>query len=82
MKERNWSALAQELTELISNTTEATAVEVRVYKDSSLELYPIKENDGKCFFHMEEVVDFCRCKKLSCYVSFSFTSNCVICRIH
>ena len=82
MKERNWSALAQELTELIGDTTEATAVEVRVYKDSSLELYPIKDNNGTCFYHMETVVDFCRCKKLCCYVSYMYSSACVICRIH
>ena len=81
MKERNWEALAQELIELIGNSTEATAVEVKV-ENNAIELHPKKGNDGTAFSHTEEVVDFCRCKKLSNYVSFDFYSRNVICRIH
>jgi hypothetical protein len=83
MKERNWKALAEELTDMLSYQTDETAVEVKVYKDQALELHPIKENSGRAFYHMDTVTDFCRCKNLSSYVSLnSSTVTKVICRIH
>lgn len=83
MKEINWKALAEELTDMLSYQTDETAVEVRVCKDNALELHPIKNNDGIAFYHMDTVTDFCRCKKLSSYVSLNFsTVTKVICRIH
>lgn len=83
MKERNWKALAEELTDMLSYQTDETAVEVKVYKDQALELHPIKENNGRAFYHMDTVTDFCRCKNLSSYVSIKFGSpEEVICRIY
>jgi hypothetical protein len=68
MKQRDWNALAEELTDLLSYQPDVTAVEVIVCKDGGLELCPTKENDGRGFHHMGSVVDFCRCKRLSSYV--------------
>lgn len=83
MKERNWKALAEELTDMLSYQTDETAVEVKVYKDQALELHPIKENNGRAFYHMDTVTDFCRCKNLGSYVSLNYsTVTKVICRIH
>lgn len=83
MKKRNWKALAEELTDMLSYQTDGTAVEVKVYKDQALELHPIKGNNGRAFYHMETVTDFCRCKKLCSYVSLNNDSpEKVICRIH
>lgn len=83
MKERNWKALAEELTDMLSYQTDETAVEVKVYKDQALELHPIKKNNGSAFYHMDTVTDFCRCKKLGSYVSLNYnTITKVICRIH
>lgn len=80
MKERNWEELGQELADLIGETTAQTAVEVKIGNES-LDLFPAKENDGHCFFHMPQVVDFCRCKRLSNLVSIDSMTGYVVCHI-
>lgn len=82
MKEKNWKKLANELMELIGESTPATKVKAKV-ENSRIELYPEgDENDGGAFFHIEEVVDFCRVKKLSSYVTMDFERQNVICVIY
>lgn len=80
MKARNWKALGLELKELLGNMTEETAVNV-IAKVGEIELHPAETNDGRAFYHTEQVTDFCRCKKLSNYVLYDRITNKVICRI-
>lgn len=80
MKERNLKELAKELANLIGESTPETAVKAAVV-NFGIELHPTGENDGRCFYHMENVVDFCRCKKFSCYTAIDSTTGKVICRI-
>ena len=81
MKARYWKELGLELKELLGNMTEATAVNVIVKVEEKIELHPAETNDGRAFYHTEQVVDFCRCKKLSNYVVYDRITNKVICRI-
>lgn len=81
MKERDWNQLSEELIELIGNYTEATRVKA-VVRANCIELVPDgEENDGISFHHTEQVVDFCRCKRLSNYVYYDFVTKNVVCMI-
>lgn len=67
----NWEALADELRGMLENTWEGVAVEVIVGEDKkSVEVYPASHTIGSAFHHTEEIVDFCRVKRLSNYASF------------
>lgn len=66
---KDLEALAQELRELIGNPTEATAVEIIVNeRTSDIEIHPARTNLSRTFYHLNEVVDFCRVKGLSNFV--------------
>ena len=73
-KNLDWKALAQEFNNMVKDTTPETAVYVEVTKnldgkDGGFEVIPAETNlTGTCFC-LEEVVDFARCKGLSCHVS-------------
>lgn len=64
----NWAALAEELSLLTHTNFEPAQVDV-VVAGESLEVLPCGINDGRAFHHMNEVVDFCRCKQLKCYAT-------------
>lgn len=82
MKEKGFKKLANELMELIGDSTPATRVKP-VVRSSYIELHPDGiENCGSAFYHMSEVVDFCRVKRCSCYTTIDFESKYVICVIH
>ena len=82
MKEKDFKKLANELMELIGEATLATRVKP-VVCNNHIELHPDGyENDGNVFYHLEEVVDFCRVKRCSCYVRTDFETNKVVCVIH
>lgn len=82
MKEKDFKKLASELMELIGESTPATRVKP-VVSEYRIELHPDgDDNLGNAFYHLEYVVDFCRVKKCSCYVTTDFETNNVICVIH
>lgn len=82
MKKKDFKKLANELMELIGESTPATRVK-SVVCNFRIELHPDgDENDGNVFYHLEEVVDFCRVKRCSCYVGTDFETKKVICVIH
>lgn len=63
MKEKDFKKLANELMELIGELTPATRVKP-VVRSSYIELHPDGvENCGSAFYHMSDVVDFCRVKR-------------------
>ena len=73
-KNLDWHALAQEFCNMVKDTTPETAVYVEVTKningkDGGFEVIPAESNYSGTCFCLEEVVDFARCKGLSCYVS-------------
>lgn len=73
---KDLEALAQELRELIGNSTAATAVEIIVNeRTSDIEIHPAKTNLSRTFYHLNEVVDFCRVKGLSNFVCVEI-NNC------
>lgn len=73
---KDLEALAQELRELIGNPTEATAVEIIVNeRTSDIEIHPANTNLSRTFYHLNNVVDFCRVKGLSNYVCVEI-NNC------
>lgn len=81
MKERDWTKLSEELMELIGNYTEAARVKA-IVRANAIELVPDgDENEGFAFHHTEQVVDFCRCKKLSNYVFYDSVTKKVACYI-
>lgn len=73
---KDLEALAQELRELIGNPTEATAVEIIVNERiSDIEIHPASTNLSRTFYHLNEVVDFCRVKGMSNFVCVEI-NNC------
>lgn len=64
----NWKSLAREFNNMVKDTTKETAVIVQDQKDW-IEISPASTNTSNAFFCTEEIVDFCRCKGLSNYVS-------------
>lgn len=71
--EKDLEALAQELRELIGNHTEATAVEIIVNEEAQdIEIHPASTNLMRTFYHLNEVVDFCRVKGLSNFVCVEY----------
>ena len=79
--EKDFKKLAEELRELIGESTPATEVEV-VVNSSSLTLHPKGLNRGDVFFHTEIVVDFCRCKRMCNFVSIDYETGKVVCTIY
>lgn len=71
---KNYQELAKELRELIVNHTDATSVEIVATKDG-IDIFPAKTITTGAFHHMEEVVDFCRVKRLSSYAAVEIV-NC------
>lgn len=71
---KNYEALAQELRELIVNYTEATAVDI-VASEDGIEIYPAKTNLAGSFHPTDEVVDFCRVKRLSNYAAVEIVNG-------
>ena len=73
---KNLEALAQELRELIGDRTAATSVEIIVNeKSGDIEIHPAATNYTRTFYHLNEVVDFCRVKGLSSFVCVEI-NNC------
>ena len=73
---KNFDQLAKELRELIGNPTEATAVEIIANeRTSDIEIHPAQTNLTRSFFHLNEVVDFCRVKGMSNFVCVEI-NNC------
>ena len=73
---KDLETLAQELRELIGTPTEATAVEIIVNeRTSDIEIHPAKTNLSRTFYHLNNVVDFCRVKGLSNYICVEI-NNC------
>lgn len=68
MEKRNYKQLANQFKKLYTQMTDATAYKVKAGEDS-FTLYPASTNYSNAFYHLENVVDFCRVYKLSCYVS-------------
>lgn len=73
MREFNYKALAKEFYSMVKDTTPETAVKVEVTrysgKDNGINIIPAKTNTRGNFYHVTEMVDFCRFKKLSCYIT-------------
>lgn len=74
MKTKNWKELASELENLAYTNYEPAQVKVVITKDlegnpDGLEVFP---KSGTGLYATEEIVDFCRCKKLN---------NCISCHI-
>jgi hypothetical protein len=68
MEKRNYKQLANQFKKLYTRTTDETAYKVKA-EEESITLYPASTNYSNAFYHLENVVDFCRVYKLSCYVS-------------
>lgn len=70
---KDLEALAQELRELIGNPTDATAVKIIVNEEThDIEIHPANTNLTRTFYHLNEVVDFCRVKGLSNFVCLEY----------
>ena len=70
---KNFDQLAKELRELIGNHTEATAVKIIVNEEAhDIEIHPANTNLTRTFYHLNEVVDFCRVKGLSNFVCVEY----------
>lgn len=74
MKTKNWKQLANEFENLAYIDYELAQVKVVITEDQNgnpdgLDVYPKEGNSLHC---IEEIVDFCRCKKLN---------NCISCGI-
>ena len=70
-KKMDWKTLAEEFKGMVENTTPETAVRVEISKElniDGIDIYPAETNKSNCFYMVEEIVDFCRCKGLSCWV--------------
>lgn len=67
MEKRNYKALAREFKQLIKGCTKATADKV-VVDENGIDIFPAKTNDSGTFYHTEELIDFCRFRKLSNWV--------------
>lgn len=69
MKTKNWKQLASELKECIFST-ERTEVDIIVEKDPNGNDDGIKVTPkyGDCLYCTEDIVDFCRVKRLHNYV--------------
>lgn len=71
MKARNWNELAKELENLAYTGYEPAQVNVVVIDDKKgnpdgLKVYP---KQGRTIYVAEQIVDFCRCKMLSNYIT-------------
>lgn len=78
-KEKNWNSLAEELSEMLEGGYEGTAVEVVIGTDNaSIEVIPKSSTTG-AFHKVEDIVDFCRCKRLSCYCYTEFRDGKTVC---
>lgn len=72
-QERNWIALAKELRALIDDATPDTAVIVRVDDEGrGITITPAETNTAGMFCDTEQLVDFCRCKKLSNWIGVQY----------
>lgn len=79
-KTTEWSLLVYELSEMLKDVHESTAVDVLLGEDGrSIEIYPASTTPGTAFHHTEEVVDFCRVKRLSNYASFTDRNGKYVC---
>ena len=73
-KNLDWNALKEEFYNMVCDTTPETAVRVELSIDESkgevdgINVYPAETNKTKVFYHPEELVDFCRCKGLDCWI--------------
>ena len=66
MKTKNYEQLLNELKECVFNGCEATRVEFKLESDDDgIVVYP--DNDARMLSSIENIVDFCRVKKLSNY---------------
>lgn len=75
-----WVLLVYELSEMLKDVHEFTAVDVLLGEDGrSIEIYPASTTPGIAFYHTEEVVDFCRVKRLSNYASFAERNGKCVC---
>ena len=79
-KTKNYKKLAQELEECIYNGYEPTSVDVVVQYDC-IEVLPRHGDTLSC---MEDIVDFCRVKRLGeyCFIREYNGDKVVACRIH
>ena len=60
-KELDWQELRDQLWSRICDSTEETKDVVNVnLEERCIEVYPAETNTSNCFYHAEEVVDFCR----------------------
>lgn len=60
--------VARELREKMGDHTEATAVRI-IADETGVDILPAKTNTRGTFYHTEELVDYCRYKGLSNWVS-------------
>ena len=73
-KNLDWNALKDEFYNMVCDTTPETAVRMELSIDESkgeadgINVYPAETNRLNVFYFPEELVDFCRCKGLDCYV--------------
>ena len=81
MRTKNWKQLASELKECIF-TTEFTRVNIVIEKDpqGNDDGIKITPESGEVLFCTEDIVDFCRCKRLSNYVGVK--DGMIYARIH
>lgn len=78
MKEMNWEMAAKELEELLNyGRHEGTRAEVIIQEYG---LYIKQATKTNIFYHLEGVVDFCRCKRLSSYVTIIDKE--IVCRVY
>ena len=75
-----WGQLVHELSEMLKDVHESTLADVVLGEDGrSIEIYPASTTLGIAFYHTEEVVDFCRVKRLSNYASFAERNGKCVC---
>ena len=74
-KNLDWNALAEEFYNMVKDTTPETAVKVEVYQGmkgvEGIDVFPAETNISNYICHLEEVVDFTRCKGLSCWIDIA-----------
>ena len=74
MKKALANKIAKHWNENFAGHTEATRPIAKV-SDGNVYIYPTAENDGRCFYHVEEFADVMRCFKVSGLICKRDTEN-------
>lgn len=67
IQERDFVALADEFRAMLGTTPDTMAIVTPT--ERGIVITPAESNTLGTFYHADKLVDFCRCKSLSCYVT-------------